>query len=91
MGIRTATHESNAFPGVTTKLLPKYVDVVRLAVEEARSYLSPKCRAVVTGNPIREEMIYLDRNACRKKWESEIRYASFLLEVVWGQSGSMKR
>mgnify|MGYP001192655009 CR=1 FL=1 len=67
MGIRTATHESNAFPGVTTKLLSKYVDVVMLAVEEARSYLSPKCRAVVTGNPIREEMIYLDRNACRKK------------------------
>lgn len=28
MGIRTATHESNAFPGVTTKLLSKYVDVV---------------------------------------------------------------
>ena len=67
MGIPTATHESNAFPGVTTKLLAKHVDLVMLAVEEARPHLSGKIRVVVTGNPIRQEMIYLDRNACREK------------------------
>ena len=35
-GIPTATHEQNAFPGVTTKLLSKQVDKVLLAVEKDR-------------------------------------------------------
>ena len=36
MGIRTASHESNALPGVTTKLLSRYVDEILLAVPEAK-------------------------------------------------------
>ncbi len=67
MGIPTLTHEQNAFPGVTTKLLSKYVDRVMLAVPEAKKYLNPNAHFVVTGNPVREAFFTADRNAVRKK------------------------
>lgn len=66
MGIKTVTHEQNAFPGVTTKLLTKYVDKVLLAVEEARVHLPAGIPYTVTGNPIREEILFADREKARK-------------------------
>ena len=36
MGIKTAIHEQNAFPGVTNKILAKNVDTVFLATEKAK-------------------------------------------------------
>lgn len=53
MGIKTAIHEQNAFPGVTTKLLSKSVDKVMLTVEKARDYIDAKEKCVVTGLPVR--------------------------------------
>ena len=67
MGIRTASHESNAFPGVTTKLLSRYVDEILLAVPEAKKYLDPNCKELVVGNPVRESIVYADRGQARKK------------------------
>ena len=67
LGIRTVSHESNAFPGVTTKLLSRYVDEILLAVPEAKKYLHPNCKEVVVGNPVRESIVYADREKARKK------------------------
>lgn len=67
MGIKTITHEANAYPGVTTKLLSKYVDLVLLSVEEAKKYLDPACKTLVVGMPVREEFIYADREKARKE------------------------
>lgn len=67
MGIRTASHESNAFPGVTTKLLSRYVDEILLAVPEAKKYLHEGCQEVVVGNPVRESIVYADRARAREK------------------------
>ena len=64
-GIKTAIHEQNAFPGVTTKLLSKRVDVVMLAVGEAKKYLSDGVKTVTTGNPVREGVIFADREKSR--------------------------
>ncbi len=67
LGIKTATHEQNAFPGVTTKLLCKYVDKVLLAVPEAQERLPHGREYIVTGNPVREEVIYADRTKARQE------------------------
>lgn len=67
MGYRTITHESNAFPGVTTKLIAKTADKVLLAVPEAAEHLQMRGEAVVTGTPVREEILLADREAARKK------------------------
>ncbi len=53
MGIKTAIHEQNAFPGVTTKLLAKKVDKVMLTVEKAMDYIDSKDKCIVTGLPVR--------------------------------------
>lgn len=68
MGIPTATHEQNAFPGVTTKLLAKRVDKVLLAVAKAEEYLPPEAKGkwVVTGNPVRPEILTARREEARR-------------------------
>lgn len=65
-GYPTLTHEQNAFPGVTTKLLSRYVNKVLLAVPEAKEYL-PECQTVVTGNPVREEILFASRQQARQE------------------------
>ena len=67
MGIHTLAHEQNAYPGVTNKLLARHVDKMLLAVEEAREQLHCEGRYAVVGNPIREEILYADREKARKK------------------------
>lgn len=57
MKIKTAIHEQNAFPGVTTRLLAKKVDIVFSAVEEAKQHMEVKNRFEVVGNPVRESVI----------------------------------
>ena len=53
LGIKTAIHEQNAFPGVTTKMLAPKADRVMLAMPEAEKYLKLNKKPIVTGNPIR--------------------------------------
>lgn len=67
LSIPTVIHEQNAFPGVTTKMLSRYVKRVMLAMPEAKQYLSDGCRCVTTGNPVRQEILTADKTACRKK------------------------
>ena len=66
LGYRTLTHEQNAFPGVTTKLLCRHVDMVLLAGDKAREYLHQDREYVVTGNPVRGEILTADRAAARR-------------------------
>lgn len=66
LGYKTVTHEQNAFPGVTTKLLSKYVDKVLLAVPEAEKHLAPGKGYVVVGNPVRAQVLTADREQSRR-------------------------
>lgn len=66
MGVPTAIHEQNAFPGMTNKALAKMVDVVMLTSPDAADRMECKNEPVVTGLPVRQELISADRNACRK-------------------------
>lgn len=65
MGIPTAIHEQNAFPGVTNKTLAKHVDKVMITVEAARKHLQCKNECVLTGLPVRGEMLRADRDFAR--------------------------
>lgn len=64
MGYKTATHEQNAFPGLTTRLLSKYVDTVMLAMPEAKKFL-PDREYVVTGNPVRTSVLEASKSKAR--------------------------
>ena len=66
MGYKTIAMESNAFPGMTTKLLAKHVDKILLDVEESKKFLPEGKEYVVTGNPVRQEIFTEDREAARE-------------------------
>ncbi len=56
MGIRTGIVEPNAVPGFANRVLARFVDRVFLAFEEAAAWM-PKRKSVVSGNPIRKEIL----------------------------------
>ncbi|MCD8144623.1 MAG: undecaprenyldiphospho-muramoylpentapeptide beta-N-acetylglucosaminyltransferase [Oscillospiraceae bacterium] len=66
-GIPTAVHESNAVPGLTTKMLSKYVDRVMVGFEESRSHYKNPDKVVVTGTPVRGDFFSLTRQEARAK------------------------
>ena len=65
-GFKTAAHEQNAYPGIATKMLASYVDVVLLAMPKAQEYLPRGGHYVVTGNPVRAAIAQADRQAARR-------------------------
>ena len=69
MGIPSAIHEQNAYPGVTNKLLAKEVDYVMLTVIEALDYMDKsKFEYSVTGLPVRKTIDnHISRDEARKK------------------------
>lgn len=67
MGIPTAIHEQNAYPGITNKTLAKVVDRVMLTAGEAEKYMQCKNPPTVTGLPVRGEMLRADRDFSRAK------------------------
>ena len=66
MGIKTAIHEQNAFPGKTNIALSKYADAVMLTVENAEKYLKCAKKPVITGLPVREELLCADKEEARR-------------------------
>ncbi len=66
LGIPCVIHESNAYPGVTTKMLAKSVKTVMLAVPDAKKYFDSSVNCTVTGNPVRGEVLSAEREASRK-------------------------
>lgn len=67
LNIKTAIHEQNVIPGITNKILGKYVDKVFISFEESQKYFSHKEKLIVTGNPVRQEFLNLDKNSCRRE------------------------
>jgi UDP-N-acetylglucosamine--N-acetylmuramyl-(pentapeptide) pyrophosphoryl-undecaprenol N-acetylglucosamine transferase len=65
MKIPTAIHEQNAFPGVTNKALAGKVDRVMLAVDKVEQYIKAKNPCVVTGLPIRGDLLENDPDFAR--------------------------
>ena len=66
MHIPTCIHEQNAYPGITNKTLAKEVDKVMLTVEDAKKHLEPKNEVVVTGLPVRSELLKARKDISRK-------------------------
>ncbi len=65
--IKTALHESNSLPGVSTKMLASKADLVMLGTEDAKKHLSECKRCVVTGNPLRNNIPIEEKSAARKR------------------------
>lgn len=65
LGVPTAIHEQNAYPGVTNKALAKKVDRVMLTVADAAPRIVCKNEPIVTGMPVRGEFFGTNRDVSR--------------------------
>lgn len=63
--IPTIIHEANAYPGLVTRTLAKRVTRVLVNFDATREYLSKKVDVITSGMPIREDMLYKDKNEAR--------------------------
>jgi UDP-N-acetylglucosamine--N-acetylmuramyl-(pentapeptide) pyrophosphoryl-undecaprenol N-acetylglucosamine transferase len=55
----TLIHEQNSYPGMTNRLLAGKVDCICVAYEGMERFF-PASRLIVTGNPVRPEMVSID-------------------------------
>lgn len=65
--IPTAIHEQNSFPGVTSRLLSKQVDLIFTANSDAAEALQQPQKTVVCGNPINREILVADAASLREE------------------------
>ncbi len=86
LGIPTAVHESNAYPGLTTKMLADIVDTIMLGFEESRKYYKNPEKTVVTGTPVRGEFALYSKQSA--KAELGIAMNKPLVVSVWGSLGA---
>ena len=67
MGIPTCVHESNALPGLTTKLAANKATRVLVAFDESvKHYKNPE-KVEVVGMPVRREFLYTNREDARQE------------------------
>lgn len=57
--IPTVVQEQNSFPGITNKLLSKKANKICVAYENLERFF-PKEKIVLTGNPVREDLLNID-------------------------------
>lgn len=60
-GIPTVIQEQNSYPGITNKLLSKKANAICVAYENLERFF-PKEKIVLTGNPVRQDLITIDGN-----------------------------
>lgn len=65
--IPTLIHESNAVPGLTTKMLSGTVDRVLAAFPSVKDHCKKPKRVVLTGTPVREDFLALSRERAKSK------------------------
>jgi len=81
MGIRRFIHEQNAAPGLANKILGHVVDRVFISMEEAAESF-PKSITLMTGNPIRKEILWGFQERVRSVGDT------FSLLVFGGSAGA---
>ena len=67
LGIPAAVHESNAIPGLTTRLLENHADLIMVGFEECRKNYRHPDTVLVTGTPVRGDFFRLTRKQAKQK------------------------
>ena len=67
LGVPTCVHESNAVPGLTTKLAADRANRVLVAFEESAKHYKHPEKVEVVGMPVRREFIFTKKEDARKE------------------------
>ena len=66
-GVPSLIHEQNVYPGLTVKGSEKYVDYLALSFDSTVELMKEKEKCVVTGNPIRGQILTAKKETAREK------------------------
>lgn len=67
LGIPTAIHESNAIPGLTTRLLENHASLIMVGFEECRKNYRHPDKVLVTGTPVRGDFFRFTKREAKQK------------------------
>jgi len=85
LGVPTAVHESNAVPGLTTRMVAKSVDRIMVSFEDSRAHYPDPDKVIVTGTPVRGDFLYTEKAAARKALGLD---DTPLIVSAWGSLGA---
>lgn len=85
LGIPTLIHESNAFPGLTTRMLEKHADKLMVGFEESRGFYRQPEKVVFTGTPARSGFGAWNAREAKKELGAE---KEKLVLSFWGSLGA---
>lgn len=83
MGIKTAIIDQNSIPGMTNRILGKFVDHVFVCFEKAKGFFNPK-KVYLSGNPVRRS--FLERIGAQHA--APVQKNSFILLILGGSQGA---
>ena len=84
MGIPTCVHESNAVPGVTTKMAANKASRVLVAFEESVKYYKKPDKVEIVGMPVRREFLYTTKEQARQ----ELGLSGHVVVSAFGSQGA---
>ena len=85
-GIPAAIHESNAIPGLTTRLLEGHADLIMVGFEECRKNYKHPEKVLVTGTPVRGDFFRLTKAEAKKRLGVDD--GKPLIISFWGSQGA---
>lgn len=88
-GIPTVIQEQNSFPGITNKWLSKKANKICVAYENLEKFF-PKEKIVMTGNPVRQDLIDIKNKKEEARKYFNIAEGKKVLLVLGGSLGSRR-
>ena len=88
-GIPTLIQEQNSYPGITNKLLSKKAKSICVAYEGLERFF-PKEKIVLTGNPIRKDLINADNKRVEASSHFKLDNSKLTLLVLGGSLGARR-
>ena len=88
-GIPTLIQEQNSYPGITNKLLSKKANSICVAYEGLERFF-PKEKIVLTGNPIRKDLIEIENKKIAGLSEFNLDKNKLTLLVLGGSLGARR-
>ncbi len=85
-GVPTLIQEQNVVPGITNRMLGRFVTKIALGYKEACSYFPSSEKCIVTGNPIREDVMCIKRKEARERLH--IPDGDFVILAAGGSRGA---
>ena len=86
LGIPTAVHESNAVPGLATKMVADKVDRILVSFADSRSAYRDPSRVIAVGMPVREEFVFTRRADARRALGLDEKTP--MIVSAWGSLGA---